>query len=439
MGVDKTVSTLHRQDGGIAAAATPEQPTADAQNCLQILALMSEYVRAHQDQAEAVFQFLQGVFLIWTVYRAGPLASIEEKESGHGEDTVKYKSKLGRRGSSRALDNIEISKARLVNLRSRAIGDVPKSSVISHGDRGNHMAAPPIQPAQVSAYDLRPSKKTSYISIRGGSGGPAQDFLSSAILNDSLYNRVSSTKNRPQEDWLPYGNRRLTTETNHHIMTRLSKDLSKFEQSPMGWIYAFTDPRVPDENARIKIGHTRREDLSQRLRDIHRKCSYEPKVVIAFPVPNSARYEALVHASLYNFREKSATACVCKVKHQEWFHVDEDTAERVMTIWAIFAAMDPYDKNGGLKADWKQWVEDKRLNMDNVWCWETFVYGKFIGERYYDRMHRRGTALITSRASPAAGEKATHMGGGSSSSRPSATSVGQGSSGQKRVKRSSSG
>jgi len=173
-------------------------------------------------------------------------------------------------------------------------------------------------------------------------------------------------------------------QTNRAIRKIISKDMSSRARSLEGYIYAFKGPRwtIPGhgEVQPIKIGHTG-VTVHARLKDIARNCQYEPQLLLAYPVANSARYEALVHANLQNHRWREASGCTgCNKKHQEWFVIRDGMARRVLRLWAFFAAQEPYEQHGVLKEEWTRRLAFEKTDLDDPACWETFVYGSMIDD-----------------------------------------------------------
>ena len=147
-----------------------------------------------------------------------------------------------------------------------------------------------------------------------------------------------------------------------------------------GYIYGFMHPNdlasqpsagISRGPKLIKIG--RSIDYERRMREIGRKCEYVPNVVFAYHMPHHVRVELVVHLQLHNTRLRDVGCSGCGVRHEEWFQVDIEHAERLVGLWQSFANCRPYDEQGEMLLMWRERLEG--LDLDDIDCWERFIQG----------------------------------------------------------------
>ncbi|CAI6092784.1 unnamed protein product [Clonostachys chloroleuca] len=149
------------------------------------------------------------------------------------------------------------------------------------------------------------------------------------------------------------------------------RTIAKGDHNVPGHVYAYKHKSVPGH---IKIGfatdkggssekshvvlHPVREHkdlhLWERLKEQEDKCMSGMEVLFAVYMPCAAgQMERLVHHTLYE--EKRIAHCeipACGQKHQEWFIVDKERAFEVISRWAEFSRLFPYNEIGSLGVSW---------------------------------------------------------------------------------------
>jgi hypothetical protein len=150
-----------------------------------------------------------------------------------------------------------------------------------------------------------------------------------------------------------------------------------------GFIYAFARRSLPDF---LKIGYVKAAAIPQppdsdpvdnRLANWQADCGHPITEVFRVPISCRAveRIESLVHLTLRGSRWVENPPCRrCERRgrsrrgrgggrHDEWFEVDEQTARHVVTVWASFAAKQPYDQWGRMVDFWSETVDEQRRLM----------------------------------------------------------------------------
>ncbi|KAB5535080.1 hypothetical protein GE09DRAFT_1142362 [Coniochaeta sp. 2T2.1] len=243
---------------------------------------------------------------------------------------------------------------------------------------------------------------SSPVSIRGGSAArriqPGDEPPVGVSEPRALFVYQTVQPNAPKEANAPLS----IAQINENIAAIMSKNITPHARSPMGWIYAFRGRQFPAAECNdllltpIKIGHTGKNDVADRIHTIGQRCKFRPEKLFHYAVPDSLKYESLVHATLHQHRRWEALGCIgCNKKHIEWFAVEGERARRVVRMWAFFAALDPYDEGGALREEWRTRL--RRVDYRDPWCWETFVYGafvdRFVDEAYRSRMRQRASVM----------------------------------------------
>lgn len=157
-----------------------------------------------------------------------------------------------------------------------------------------------------------------------------------------------------------------------------------------GFIYAFARPSLP---GCLKIGYVqdvvrpRRpypDPVDNRLAKWQADCGHPIAEVFRVSIACEAveRIERLVHATLREYRRVEDPPCRrCGRrnarrqrngggrggggKHNEWFEVEEQTARRVIDLWALFARQLPYDRFGRLVDFWAEKIDSERRRVGN--------------------------------------------------------------------------
>jgi hypothetical protein len=146
---------------------------------------------------------------------------------------------------------------------------------------------------------------------------------------------------------MPASQKAIALETKiYDLLTRKFKPDKRikyahlYEKKGGGYIYAYW---VPPNFGFKKIGLTTREPET-RFREWEEKCGHLVQEAGCRKqyVKYVHRVEKLVHAELHAKRF-SEIGCKCKVKHQEWFHVDEEEVMRIVAKYAPFMETDPYE------------------------------------------------------------------------------------------------
>ncbi|KAK8045387.1 hypothetical protein PG993_005411 [Apiospora rasikravindrae] len=111
----------------------------------------------------------------------------------------------------------------------------------------------------------------------------------------------------------------------------------------------------------VKIGWTAR-NVQGRL-DAWAECGYQPNLLFQVDnVPHAQRVETLTHYELIKEwrKERPCKGPKCGGKeHQEWFEISSEKASQVLGLWAGFMSKAvPYDSNGFLKSEWRQYVKE---------------------------------------------------------------------------------
>ncbi|KAM0348985.1 hypothetical protein ACHAPU_003919 [Fusarium lateritium] len=156
-------------------------------------------------------------------------------------------------------------------------------------------------------------------------------------------------------------------------MGKASTDLAS------GYIYCFPDKSAPGY---LKIGSTKSKKIQEateeppssknkddknftmlkRIQEWKRKCKHDIEYKFILFMPYAVRrMESLIHRTLH--KEQRDTICraqKCKAKHREWFEIPEDEAEHVAKVWYEFSELEPYDREGRLKEDWRSYASSPR-------------------------------------------------------------------------------
>jgi hypothetical protein len=274
--------------------------------------------------------------------------------------------------------------AQLVSTAASVDRGITKYAAFNAKNAETQRAATHTQLPKKQSLPLRPKgQEPGVSSIRGGSA-PSPDIIARTSRVNRLTPRAGPVSQPTQTHIITKFNGLSVLQTNTAIKQIICKDIRPRVQSPEGHIYAFKGPRwtVPGlGNVQpIKIGHTS-GSVEARFKDIARSCHFEPRLLFAYPVPHSARYEALVHATLQNHRWREESGCTgCKKKHQEWFVVECEEARRVVRLWALFAAHEPYDEEGVLKEEWRRRLDFDETDLEDPACWDTFVCGSMVDD-----------------------------------------------------------
>lgn len=154
------------------------------------------------------------------------------------------------------------------------------------------------------------------------------------------------------------------------ILTTM-RTVAKGDHSVPGHVYAFKHKSVPghikigfatDKGGSSKKSHVvlhpvgEHKDLHvwERLKDQEDKCMDGMEILFAVYMPCAAgQMERLVHHTLYE--EKRIAHCqntACCTKHKEWFVVDKERAFEVISRWAEFSRLFPYNEIGSLGGSW---------------------------------------------------------------------------------------
>jgi hypothetical protein len=145
-----------------------------------------------------------------------------------------------------------------------------------------------------------------------------------------------------------------------------------------GFVYAFARDSVPGF---LKIGYVNAAMMPQardsnpvdnRLATWQADCGHSIEEVfrVAIACRGVERIESLIHVTLKESRWEEDPPCSqcaasgrSKGRHNEWFEVGEQTARRVVDIWASFAAQLPYDNYGRLVDFWTEQVDEQRRHV----------------------------------------------------------------------------
>lgn len=153
-----------------------------------------------------------------------------------------------------------------------------------------------------------------------------------------------------------------------------------------GYIYAFTRPSLPGF---LKIGYTNAvhhpdrpypDPVDFRLARWASDCGHPVVEAFRAYMPCAAeRMESLIHQTLREYRRVEDPGCrPCQRRrrgggegsgggaHDEWFEVDVEVAQRVVSLWALFSAQRPYDSFGRPVGFWAQRVERERRRARDV-------------------------------------------------------------------------
>lgn len=153
-----------------------------------------------------------------------------------------------------------------------------------------------------------------------------------------------------------------------------------------GYIYAFTRPSLPGF---LKIGYTNAvhhpdrpypDPVDSRLARWASDCGHPVVEAFRAYMPCAAeRMESLIHQTLREYRRVEDPGCrPCQRRrrgggegsgggaHDEWFEVDVEVAQRVVSLWALFSAQRPYDSFGRPVGFWAQRVERERRRARDV-------------------------------------------------------------------------
>ncbi|KUI59052.1 hypothetical protein VP1G_11148 [Cytospora mali] len=173
-----------------------------------------------------------------------------------------------------------------------------------------------------------------------------------------------------------YGSPMTIREINERTKRLLLGDSPATE----GYVYGFTHPDdmmfrtsadITQGTHLIKIG--RSIDYERRMREFRRSCKYVPYVIFAYFMPHHFRIEMIVHIQLHNVRLRDVGCTGCGARHEEWFHVDIEHAERLVSLWKGFANCRPYDEQGEMLPLWRERLEG--IDLEDEDCWERFIRG----------------------------------------------------------------
>ena len=95
------------------------------------------------------------------------------------------------------------------------------------------------------------------------------------------------------------------------------------------------------------------------------------------------RVERLVQLTLKKCRYVESCG-ECEHTHIEWFKVEEETARKVIDMWAKFARSSPYNERGQLSEFWfkeansKRWPATGNVGLKEVTEW---VNGNTVGKK----------------------------------------------------------
>ncbi|CAH0040047.1 unnamed protein product [Clonostachys rhizophaga] len=182
------------------------------------------------------------------------------------------------------------------------------------------------------------------------------------------------------------------------------RTIAKGDHGVPGHVYAYKHKSVPGH---IKIGFAKdkgdssekshvvlhpvgeHKDLHlwKRLKDQEFKCMSDMEVLFAVYMPCAAgQMERLVHHTLYE--EKRIAHCqnsVCGRRHNEWFVVDKERAFEVISRWAEFSRLFPYDKIGSLGVSWHDHAHNysklsSSMTLEEWWNgpWSDFIEAQEI-------------------------------------------------------------
>lgn len=175
------------------------------------------------------------------------------------------------------------------------------------------------------------------------------------------------------------------TENMNSILNTILQHSGPRNRAP-GYIYAFTRPSLPGF---LKIGYTNAvhnpdrpypDPVDFRLARWASDCGHPVVEAFRAYMPCAAeRMESLIHQTLREYRRVEDPGCrPCQRRrqgkgsgggggaHDEWFEVDVEVAQRVVSSWALFSAQRPYDSFGRPIGFWARKVERERRRAREV-------------------------------------------------------------------------
>lgn len=123
-------------------------------------------------------------------------------------------------------------------------------------------------------------------------------------------------------------------------------------------LYAFTRHSSPGY---LKIGYS--NNVARRMSQWSRSCNYQPIVRHRIKDVHMGSFiETLIHYELLKFWRRELRCKHnwpnCVTKHEEWFHIDEATAFKVMDNWVKwFRVAKPYDASGQLRGQYRLTIQ----------------------------------------------------------------------------------
>ncbi|KUI72514.1 hypothetical protein VM1G_08404 [Cytospora mali] len=168
--------------------------------------------------------------------------------------------------------------------------------------------------------------------------------------------------------------------TIREINERTKRLLLGHSPATEGYVYGFTHPDdmmfrmstdITQGTHLIKVG--RSVNYERRMREFRRSCKYVPHVIFAYFMPHHFRIEMVVHLQLHNVRLRDVGCTGCGARHEEWFHVDIEHAQHLVSLWKGFANCLPYDEQGEMLPLWRERLEG--IDLEDEDCWERFMRG----------------------------------------------------------------
>ncbi|KAK2730491.1 chitin synthase [Colletotrichum kahawae] len=180
--------------------------------------------------------------------------------------------------------------------------------------------------------------------------------------------------------FVPYYQPKHIGMINKDIVNKLHVSFTKSEEEGYykgeGYIYGYQLPQDHQmanlkAHKMVKIGFTNNYD--RRMKEVQKKCHYEPQLIFAYKVTHHVKMEKIIHLLLRNYQRKERCPG-CSVQHHEFFEVDASTAEAVVRMWAVWARLRPFDDAGSLSPYWSQKL--KEMNTKDPDCWEKLIFDK---------------------------------------------------------------
>lgn len=205
-------------------------------------------------------------------------------------------------------------------------------------------------------------------------------MLSQFDVTEEQQQEEDSASSPTKKGFRVYNPQLTPTENMKSILNTILQHSGPRNRAP-GYIYAFTRPSLPGF---LKIGYTNAvhnpdrpypDPVDFRLARWASDCGHPVVEAFRAYMPCAAeRMESLIHQTLREYRRVEDPGCrPCQRRrgggsgaHDEWFEVDVEVAQRVVSSWALFSAQRPYDSFGMPVGFWARKMEREQRRARDV-------------------------------------------------------------------------